>query len=102
MQNIKISIYERGGRKLNKILTPFMSRVADALEKVNWFSGQGAATCLTKIETCLIREVAAGLETMHVSVTKEAAATSIPAVEVFQHRPLSLGIIPFSLNLIEN
>jgi hypothetical protein len=78
MWNIEISLYERGSRKLNKIWSPFMSRVADALEKMNWFSGQGVATCLTKIETCLIRGAAAGLETIHISFTKEVAAASIP------------------------
>jgi hypothetical protein len=78
MRNIEISLYERAGHKLNKIWSPFMSRAADALEKMNWFSGQGAAAYLTKIETCLIRGAAAGLETIHISFTKEAAAASIP------------------------
>jgi hypothetical protein len=78
MWNIEISLYERGGCKLNKIWSPFMSRVANALEKINWFSGQGVAACLTKIETCLIRGAAAGLETIHISFTKEAATASIP------------------------
>jgi hypothetical protein len=78
MQNIEISLYERGSHKLNKIWSPFMSRAADALKKMNWFSGQGVATCLTKIETCLIRGAAAGLETIHISFTKEAATASIP------------------------
>jgi hypothetical protein len=78
MWNIEISLYERGGCKLNKIWSPFMSRAANALKKMNWFSGQGAATCLTKLETCLIRGVATGLETIHISFTKEAAAASIP------------------------
>jgi hypothetical protein len=78
MRNIEISLYERGGRKLNKIWSPSMSRADDALEKMDWFSGQGAAACLTKIDTCLIRGAAAGLETIHISFTKEVAAASIP------------------------
>jgi hypothetical protein len=77
MWNIEISLYERDGRKLNKIWSLIMSRAADALKKINWFSGQGAVACLTKIETCLIRGVAAGLETIHISFTKEPAAASI-------------------------
>jgi hypothetical protein len=83
MWNIEISLYERGGHKLNKIWSPFISRVANALEKINWFSGQGVAACLTKIETCLIRGAATGSETIHMNFTKEAAAASIPNDIVF-------------------
>jgi hypothetical protein len=62
------SLYEQGGRCTGKN------------KLVLWARG---SCCLTKIETCLIRGVAAGSETIHINFTKEAAAASIPNDIVF-------------------
>jgi hypothetical protein len=40
MWNIEIFLYERDGCKLNKIRSPYMSRAADTLEKINGSLGK--------------------------------------------------------------